>query len=401
MSKQQKDSGKIDAVAMHVFGFGMGLGFSNEFNVLADCETFTAFQESVTKNRPDVSYRLHPDGEFDYADMKGIPLLFGNPRCSGFSCVNAGIPGKHGHDAAQTIDLRQFWKATRDLQPQVAVWESVQQASSVGRPLLDAMYEDLAQHGYRFAEIKFNNKDIGVPQQRKRFFGVAYKDGLNFNVDIPQVKSKTMFQAIGDLVDIPAGAFVNRNMTKCICDDKVYGKVNGRPVYNHVAFPFPPEEACVIKYLKEGDSLYELTDEQLKTSAKLWKKKQDGKGFSWAPPQRGYMNGLSRVIYSRSFTYIHPTLDRSLTVRESARLMGFPDGWVFWGTHPLVQIGNGVSVTVASWVAGEVKKALTGAWGGEDFQVTWNPKKKQLEKKDATGQRVKVFELNQLDKHTG
>lgn len=400
MSQKAGKNEKIDATAMHVFGGGMLIGFQNAgFNVVADLETFTAFQESVTKNRPDVDYRLHPDGDFDYADLKGLPLLFGNPRCSGFSCVNAGIPGKHGHDAEQTIDLRQFWKATKDLQPQVAIWESVQQASSVGRPLLNTMYDDLKQHGYRFAEILFNNKDIGVPQHRKRFFGVFYKNDLNFNVSIPKSQPVCVRSFLEDLASVPADILPSRNMARRMCDDKVFGYVNGKPVYNHISFPFSTDEDPLISLLGPGDSLYELTDQQLAVSPKMLDKRKSGKGFSWAPPQRLKWDGLSRVIYSRSFTYVHPSLNRSLTIREAARLMGFPDEWILWGTHPFVQIGNGVSVTVASWIAGEVLNCLKGSYGKDDFEVTWNQKKGILEQVEATDKVIKVFNFNKLDKH--
>lgn len=58
--------------------------------------------------------------------------------------------------------------------------------------------------------------------------------------------------------------------------------------------------------------------------------------------------------------YLHPTEDRTLSLREGARLQGVPDDWTLVGRpYPVArQIGNGVPVPLAEAVCGAVAGAL-------------------------------------------
>lgn len=60
--------------------------------------------------------------------------------------------------------------------------------------------------------------------------------------------------------------------------------------------------------------------------------------------------------------YLHPVKHRPITHREAARLMGFPDDFIFKGgkTDIAKQIGNAVPPNLAGVIAGMVKAALKG-----------------------------------------
>jgi DNA (cytosine-5)-methyltransferase 1 len=61
--------------------------------------------------------------------------------------------------------------------------------------------------------------------------------------------------------------------------------------------------------------------------------------------------------------YLHPTENRTLSLREGARLQGVPDDWQFVGDpYPVArQIGNGVPVPLAAAVCRAVVTALVSA----------------------------------------
>src|SRR3546814_15981226 len=58
--------------------------------------------------------------------------------------------------------------------------------------------------------------------------------------------------------------------------------------------------------------------------------------------------------------YLHPIENRTLSLREGARLQGVPDCWPFAGRpYPVArQIGNGVPVTLPVRVAGAERKSV-------------------------------------------
>jgi DNA (cytosine-5)-methyltransferase 1 len=76
-------------------------------------------------------------------------------------------------------------------------------------------------------------------------------------------------------------------------------------------------------------------------------------------------NALSKTITTRFDTpsagrFIHPTLNRTLTPREAARIQGFDDDFVFCGTKSSIcrQIGNAVPPKVSFVLAQIVKDII-------------------------------------------
>jgi DNA (cytosine-5)-methyltransferase 1 len=62
--------------------------------------------------------------------------------------------------------------------------------------------------------------------------------------------------------------------------------------------------------------------------------------------------------------FIHPYENRLLTVREQARLMGFPDTHIFYGSkeEQYNQIGEAVPPTLSKAIAKQIKRVLDEGW---------------------------------------
>ncbi len=60
------------------------------------------------------------------------------------------------------------------------------------------------------------------------------------------------------------------------------------------------------------------------------------------------------------YMYIHPTQDRTISVREAARIQSFPDSFIFEGSRSsqFKQVGNAVPPLLALAIAKKVKAML-------------------------------------------
>ena len=66
------------------------------------------------------------------------------------------------------------------------------------------------------------------------------------------------------------------------------------------------------------------------------------------------------VVNVRKSMWIHPTLNRAISVREAARLQSFPDEFEFVGTKDsqYQQVGNAVPPKLAKKIAEHILKYL-------------------------------------------
>ena len=58
--------------------------------------------------------------------------------------------------------------------------------------------------------------------------------------------------------------------------------------------------------------------------------------------------------------FMHPYLNRAITVREAARIQSFPDNYVFYGTKTsqMKQVGNAVPPLLAKAIAKQIRKDM-------------------------------------------
>jgi DNA (cytosine-5)-methyltransferase 1 len=73
-----------------------------------------------------------------------------------------------------------------------------------------------------------------------------------------------------------------------------------------------------------------------------------------------YNHPCGTVVNVRKSMWIHPVLDRAVSVREAARLQTFPDSFVFYGTKDkqYQQVGNAVPPIMAKAIAEKLASQL-------------------------------------------
>lgn len=194
----------------------------------------------------------------------------------------------------------------------------------------------------------------GVPQDRKRYvvFGVR-KDILGMqNLKMPDeptdVKSTSVNDAIMDLVHcqttekVSTAAVQYADMEQLTEYEKRMRK-DSTQLYNHIITKSGKEAKKRFEKLEEGQNFHNL-DESLKSN--------------YADPTRTQNSIYLRldgkkpsgtVVNVRKSMWIHPKLNRAVSVREAARLQSFPDRFIFEGSKDsqYQQVGNAVPPLMA------------------------------------------------------
>ena len=369
------------ALGVHVFMGALTAGVMESFNVKAQLETFDLGEKTVEHNLK-IPFIHAPafDGKPSWRDVAdgfhGVDLVYGNPRCTGFSALGHGCSeDAHGAWAAPTIDMRQLFEVASWLRPTLICAESVQQFGTVGRALMEWLVEKHGD-GYRVAEGYHNAAMFGNAQHRRRVFFIFYREDLQLPVYevteqlLHKDRHRVIFDVIGGywnttgyLVDEALAikgekTLYDYSITQDDLETWRHGDLRGHYYetcdYEDVQVLYP--------LIKEDWSLNDISTEDLAMSCeRLHRVRKRGSSFSFHATRRLHRYKHCPVIYSGSGHYLHPEFDRPLTVLELQRLMGFDEAWTVLGPAPISQLGKGVCLQVARWIGSLLKASLTGA----------------------------------------
>jgi DNA (cytosine-5)-methyltransferase 1 len=305
-----------------------------------------------------------------------IDVVFGGPPCQGFSLI-----GHRALDDPRNSLVNDFLRLVSELKPKYFVFENVK-GITVGRhrQLLEELIEISRSYGYeiRLPWRVLNAADFGVPQHRERLILLGARSDLRLpNYPSPVCKPSdsamvsslplgpTCADALSDLPD--AEGFEELEFT-----DEV--PVTMPPA----ASSFAREMRCVdsdawhsgiVRNWESGVLTSSMRTDHSEISRWRFKSTKPG---TVEPISRFFRlpeNGLSNTLRAGTdsargaFTSprpIHYKFARCVTVREMARLHGFPDWFRLHGTkwHGARQIGNAVPPPLGRAVASSVIGAL-------------------------------------------
>jgi site-specific DNA-cytosine methylase len=310
-------------------------------------------------------------------------LLFGNPPCSGFSPMT---DNKHrGIDSKINHCMWEFIAYGAKVRPQIIAMESVRQAFTIGRPLMQVLRQKLEERtGLRYEQyhVMQDALELGGAARRPRYFMVLSQ--IPFGVEYPTVTRFPLLRDVwSDLRDHPQTwerQPYRRPATwwteKARGDETTF---DGH--MTHMGLPI--RRALDLYELAQGNggwpagwSIARVAEHCYDTLGKLppsWdhmipkllnKKPRFHMGFAsitrWDPDRYG------RVIMGSALDMVlHPWEPRTITHREAARVMGFPDNWRILPLRHNAGLratwGKGVSVQCGKWIGEQVVAALDGS----------------------------------------
>ena len=216
----------------------------------------------------------------------------------------------------------------------------------------------IVEENYKQCSGVVNSLWYGVPQDRKRYvvFGVR-KDILGEQeLKMPskpeELQTISVNNAIIDLINCQTTENVSTDAIPYADAEQLsqYAqkmREDSKALYNHVITRSGKDAKERFAQLKEGQNFHDL-GEKLKSN--------------YADPKRTQNSIYLRlrgnepsgtVINVRKSMWIHPRLDRAISVREAARLQSFPDKFIFEGSKDsqYQQVGNAVPPLMAQGLA--------------------------------------------------
>lgn len=321
---------------------GFLLGFEKEgFDIILSTD-FDEDCEKVHKiNRPNIPFvradirTLSNEKIDELLNGQTVDVLIGGPPCQGFSTIGNRVssdPERRTKYDPRNDLFREYIRILNHLQPKVFVMENVKGIKTRdGGTIFEEIQRQFKETGYDFNSITLNAADYGVPQYRERVFFYGTRIGVDFEAPIPthgenRNPYNIVLDAIGDLAN------------------------KGEEVSNHVPLKHGEKNIRRYQLIPEGGRLPEND-----LPADLYRK-NFGNTFKRLDRNKP---SLTMVPGHNAFP-IHPWLDRSLTVREAARIQTFPDDYIFSGRRDkqCMQVGNAVPVQLANAWAKQVKGVL-------------------------------------------
>lgn len=386
-SSEASDHRRLTAVELFSGAGGMALGFEKAgFDLLAAVDLDPVHLAAHERNFPlceplcddiarlsaeDVTVaaragwsRRHPGT----AMLGRVDCVFGGPSCQGFSVIGSRDP-----DDRRNALVHEFVRLVVQIRPRWFVLENVPGlVSPAYEGVLTKVKADLAAGGYRVMEPWIlNARDYGVPQERKRVFVVGARRDQRLPQRPPVCDSRvTVAHALDDLPqlarfrrllhtdELTLNAEQLRAMQAKQSD--YVRRING-------ADPNPTDRSDPRAWDPLVLAAIGLTDHRDDVVARFRRLKpgvRDSVGRLPKLDERGQSPTL-RAGTGRdhgSFTSARPVHHRSprvITVREAARLHGFPDWFGFHRTrwHGFRQVGNAVPPPLAQAVAAAVTRA--------------------------------------------
>jgi DNA (cytosine-5)-methyltransferase 1 len=296
--------------------------------------------------------------------LNDIDLVFGGPPCQGFSQI-----GTRRLDDERNELYKQYTRIVAQVKPRVFLMENVPNLALMNKGhFKNLILKEFASLGYsNTVMLRVSAADYGVPQTRQRVIFIGTRDEDRFPYDLESfaeavlatlrvARPVTVAEAISDLPEqvVHSGEVMMYPKTqrpngflkdmRLDYDGKRYTKAmkrergiasSGRHLHNHHTKEIQQRRAHLISLLEPGMKADSLPKE-------IWNNKRPEKWRRLHPdlPSHTILAQMHRDLSE----WVHPRLNRWITVREAARLQSFHDGFVFVGSEwqQLKQIGNAV-----------------------------------------------------------
>jgi DNA (cytosine-5)-methyltransferase 1 len=360
---------------------GLSEGFRQAgFTVLAANDFDADAANTFKLNHPETAFLDGPIQNIEADDLLSagglqageLDVLVGGPPCQAFSVYNHQ---RGMHDERSGL-FREYLRIVAALMPRFVVMENVTGITSVGEgKAVNEIYRSLKTLGYYVESRILRSEDYGVPQERRRIFFIGSRDSEDIHwpepthagADVLNIYGKrlkpyvTVRDAISDLPELKAGQG-EEELDYIYPAQSAFQRLlrqGSKKVYNHVAPQLGEINLRRLKHIPQGGSWRDIPHDLLPAGMQRARRSDHTKRYGRLHPDRLCCTVLTKCDLHWG-SYIHPSQERTLTVREAARFQSFPDKMRFTGSRveQYRQVGNAVPPLLAYAVAVSVAKML-------------------------------------------
>lgn len=365
---------------------GLSLGFEQAgFDVVAAIEIDPVHCAVHKYNFPATATIPHPIETLSGAAIlaaagitgRRVDCVFGGAPCQGFSLI-----GHRALDDPRNGLVREFVRVIEEVKPRTFVFENVK-GLTVGRhrQFLDELIGAFTHAGYsvRVPWRVLNAGHFGTPQNRQRLILLGARRGSSLpDYPAPLTEIAGLQQRIAGLPEGPTCSDALRDLPDVdsiedlLASDATTAVAYGPPSAYAAQLRCLSDEAWHCGYVRDWDPTVLTSSARTVHTAISRRRFRETLPGRVEPtsrffklPEFGVANTLRAGTDGArgAFTSprpIHYLYDRCVTVREMARLHGFPDWFRFNVTkwHGGRQIGNSVPPPLARAIASEVMRTL-------------------------------------------
>ena len=308
---------------------GFEIAMANEFD-----KSIWATYEKNHKN-PLIKGDIREIKESDFPDQ--VDGIIGGPPCQSWSEAGA----LRGIDDARGKLFYEYIRILRDKKPKFFLAENVSgMLANRHSEAVQNIIKLFKESGYDVSLTLVNAADYGVPQDRKRVFYIGFRSDLEIDFKFPapttlfDEQKITLRQAIGDLDGkaVPAKAHNKANDSLDILNNEYFTGAYSPIFMSRNRVRSWNEQAFTVQASGRQCQLHPSAPKMIKV------------GLNKCEFQPGKEN-----------------LYRRMTVRECARIQGFPDDFEFVYTSVddgYKMVGNAVPVELARVIASGIKRQL-------------------------------------------
>ena len=345
-SRVMSQNGNATAVDLFGGAGALGLGFRwAGFLVVAAVEIDRNAAQTYRLNHPGVPVleacveEVTADGLQAWLPALTAPsAVVAGPPCQGYSAA-----GSRDSEDRRNLLFRHVGRLARQLGARSVVIENVPGLRRVnGVTYTDKITASLRRCGYRTWKqpVALRAADFGVPQNRQRLFFVGVKRGI----ELPELPTPTHTPSY----DHASGSSLLRTPSLAEC-------LRGLPRL---------EPGAGAERLRLPDKRVVLNSQAMAHSPRVVAKINAIPAGGGPISYRRLESDVARTLVAGHRALpVHPDQDRTITVREAARIQGFPDEYFFCGprsTQPL-QVANAVPPALSEAVARQLLKSLEAA----------------------------------------